>query len=126
MNREYTIEEFNRVADFLMEHVPNMIIATDIICGFPTEGEAEHQETCELVKKYQFPVLNISQFYPRPGTVAAKWKKVPSADVKRRSGEVTDIFNSYSTNTHFLGTEQLVWILGFEGRKGANAASEAA
>jgi len=43
MNREYTVEEFNRVADFLMEHVPNMIIATDIICGFPTEGEAEQQ-----------------------------------------------------------------------------------
>lgn len=122
MNREYSIEEFNKVADFLMENVPNMIVATDIICGFPTETEKDHKETCELVKKYQFPVLNISQFYARPGTVAAKWKKVPSAEVKQRSGEVTDIFNSYSTNTHYLGTEQLVWILGFEGRKGANGA----
>lgn len=42
MNREYSIEEFNKVADFLMENVPNMIVATDIICGFPTETEKDH------------------------------------------------------------------------------------
>ena len=56
--------------------------------------------------------------------MAAKWKKVPSADVKKRSGDITNIFNSYSTNTHFLGTEQLVWIIGFEGRKGNKAEAE--
>ena len=62
-------------------------------------------------------MLNISQFYARPGTVAAKWKKVPSADVKKRSGDVTKIFNSYATNDVFMGTEQLVWIIGFDDRK---------
>ena len=82
MNREYSVEEFNEVCDFLIENVPNMIVATDIICGFPTEDKKMHEETCDLVRKYKFPVLNISQFYPRPGTVAAKWKKVPSAEVK--------------------------------------------
>lgn len=55
-----------------------MTIATDIICGFPTEDEKDFEETLTLVAKYNFPVLNISQFYSRPGTVAAKWKKVPS------------------------------------------------
>jgi threonylcarbamoyladenosine tRNA methylthiotransferase CDKAL1 len=60
MNREYTVEEFSEVADFLIENVPNMIVATDIICGFPTEEESHHQESCDLVRKYQFPVLNIS------------------------------------------------------------------
>lgn len=60
MNREYTCEEFSEVCDFLKSHVPNMIIATDIICGFPTEDEAMHKETCALVEKYKFPVLNIS------------------------------------------------------------------
>lgn len=42
MNREYTVEEFNEVCDYLIENVPNMTLATDIICGFPTEGDAEH------------------------------------------------------------------------------------
>lgn len=78
MNREYTVEEFNEVCDFLMQYVPNITLATDIICGFPTENEDDHKQTCNLVAKYKFPVLNISQFYSRPGTVAAKWKKVPS------------------------------------------------
>mgnify|MGYP002631845478 CR=1 FL=1 len=100
MNREYTVEEFNEVCDFLIATVPNMTIATDIICGFPTEDESHHIETCNLVEKYKFPVLNISQFYPRPGTVAAKWKKVPSAEVKKRSGDVTNIFNTYNTNSN--------------------------
>jgi threonylcarbamoyladenosine tRNA methylthiotransferase CDKAL1 len=40
MNREYMIEEFHEVCDFLVEHVtPEMTLATDIICGFPTETE---------------------------------------------------------------------------------------
>jgi threonylcarbamoyladenosine tRNA methylthiotransferase CDKAL1 len=121
MNREYTVEEFNEVCDFLIEFVPGMTVATDIICGFPTEDLAHHKETCRLVEKYQFPVINISQFYPRPGTVAAKWKKVLTSEVKKRSSEITNIFNSYSTNGHLIGSEQLVWIIGFDDRK-TNAA----
>lgn len=117
MNREYTVEEFNEVCDYLIEHVPGMTIATDIICGFPTEEAHHHKETCKLVEKYQFPVINISQFYPRPGTVAAKWKKVLTSEVKKRSSEITNIFNSYTTNGHLIGSEQLVWILGFDDRK---------
>jgi threonylcarbamoyladenosine tRNA methylthiotransferase CDKAL1 len=76
MNREYTVEEFNEVADFLKGEMPHMTLATDIICGFPTENAEHHEETCQLVRRHQFPVLNISQFYPRPGTVAAKWKQL--------------------------------------------------
>jgi len=60
MNREHTIEEFYQVCDFLVKNVPNMTLATDIICGFPTEEEADHKQSCDIVKKYQFPVLNIS------------------------------------------------------------------
>ena len=37
MNREYTVGEFRKVADYLIEHVPAMTLATDIICGFPNE-----------------------------------------------------------------------------------------
>lgn len=105
MNREYTVEEFNEVCDFLKGEMPTMILATDIICGFPTEEPQHHKETCDLVKRHQFPVLNISQFYPRPGTVAAKWKQIITQDKKARSSEITDIFNSYQTNMHFVGTE---------------------
>lgn len=35
MNREYTVEDFEKVCDYLLKYVPDMTIATDIICGFP-------------------------------------------------------------------------------------------
>lgn len=35
MNREYTVADFEKVCDYLLEHVPDMYLATDIICGFP-------------------------------------------------------------------------------------------
>ncbi len=88
-----------------------LTLATDIICGFPTETEPEFEDTLSLVGKYKFPVLNISQFYPRPGTVAAKMPKVPTKQVKARASSVTKLFNSYSCYEHLVGSEQRVWML---------------
>jgi threonylcarbamoyladenosine tRNA methylthiotransferase CDKAL1 len=59
MNREYTVEEFEEVCDFLKERV-DITLATDIICGFPTETDEDFVGTMKLVEKYKFPVLNIS------------------------------------------------------------------
>jgi len=91
MNREYTREEFIKVCDYLIEHVPQITIATDIITGFPGESYEDHLETITLLEKYsnKIPVLNISQFYPRPGTVAQKMKQCEGKDKKLRSKEVT-------------------------------------
>lgn len=58
--------------------VPGVTIATDIICGFPGETDEDFQETIDLVKLYRFPSLFINQFYPRPGTPAAKMDQVPA------------------------------------------------
>lgn len=80
---------------FFLQRVPGITIATDIICGFPTETEADFAETMELVQRYNFPVLFINQFYPRPGTPAARMKRVATQVVKRRSRQVSDYFNSY-------------------------------
>jgi len=110
MNREYTVEEFETVCDYLIKHVPDITIATDIICGFPEETAEEFEDTLKLVRKYKFPILNISQFYSRPGTVAAKMQKVQSKDVKARSTAVTQLFESYTCYDHLNGTEQLIWI----------------
>lgn len=58
--------------------VPGITIATDIICGFPGETDEDFQETMKLVEEYRFPSLFINQFYPRPGTPAAKMPQVPA------------------------------------------------
>lgn len=63
-----------------------------------------------MIRKYKFPVINISQFYSRTGTVAAKWKKVDSKEVKRRSTETAKLFKSYPNYNHLKNTIQRVWI----------------
>lgn len=95
MNREYTKEEFCLVVDTLRKHLPHIHIATDLICGFPGETDSEFADTLELVRTYHFPSVYISQFYPRPGTPAAKMQRVPTSVVKQRSTALTKLFESY-------------------------------
>ena len=94
----------------MSKSVPNLTVATDIICGFPYETKEDFDQTLHLVDKYRFHVLNISQFYPRPGTVAMKWKRVDTREVKNRSTALTKLFNSYPNYTNLLGTIQRIWI----------------
>ncbi|KAE9356202.1 Threonylcarbamoyladenosine tRNA methylthiotransferase [Phytophthora fragariae] len=110
MNREYTAGEFCRVADELLAKVPDLTLATDIICGFPSETEEHFDETMELVGKYRFHIMNISQFYPRPGTPAAKMKRVPTQVVKNRSRKLTKLFETFEPYTHLVDTTQKVWV----------------
>ncbi|CAI5743320.1 unnamed protein product [Hyaloperonospora brassicae] len=110
MNREYTAGEFCRVADELLAKVPDLTLATDIICGFPTETEEHFDETMKLVEKYRFHIMNISQFYPRPGTPAAKMKRVPTQVVKNRSRKLTKLFETFEPYTHLVNTTQKVWV----------------
>jgi threonylcarbamoyladenosine tRNA methylthiotransferase CDKAL1 len=118
MIREYTSADFKRLVDGLRERVPDLLVATDVICGFPAESEEAHKETMDLVRHYKFPVLNISQFYPRPGTAAARMRKLPGTDVKRRSGEMTALFNSYETFQRLVGRVERVWFCESDAKHG--------
>lgn len=110
MNREYTVTEFRTVVDTLTELVPGMQIATDIICGFPGETDEDFAQTVSLIQEYRFPQVHISQFYPRPGTPAARMKKVPSAVVKKRSRELTSIFEAFTPYNGMEGRVERIWI----------------
>jgi len=95
MKREYSVADFEKVIDFLRERVDGITIITDIIAGFPTETGEDFQETMNLVKKYKFPSLFINQFFPRPGTPAAKMKRIPTQDVKKRTKQIAEFFQTY-------------------------------
>ncbi|CAL1285410.1 unnamed protein product, partial [Larinioides sclopetarius] len=110
MKREYCIDDFKLVVNFLRERVPGITIATDIICGFPTETTEDFQETMNLVKEYHFPVLFINQFFPRPGTPAAKMKRVPGNEVKQRTKALSDYFQSYTCYDKSVDTIQRVLV----------------
>ncbi|XP_040175667.1 threonylcarbamoyladenosine tRNA methylthiotransferase [Anopheles arabiensis] len=111
MRREYCVKDFERMVDFLRAQVPGITIATDIICGFPGETEADFDDTLALCEKYQFPSLFINQFFPRPGTPAAKMTKVPANEVKTRTKRLTDLFHSYEPYKKYeAGTKQTVLV----------------
>ncbi|NXX38170.1 CDKAL methylthiotransferase, partial [Tricholaema leucomelas] len=110
MKREYCVADFKQVVDFLKEKVPGITIATDIICGFPGETDEDFQETVKLVEQYRFPSLFINQFYPRPGTPAAKMHQVPAAVKKQRTKDLSQLFHSYSPYDHKVGERQRVLV----------------
>ncbi|XP_072267724.1 threonylcarbamoyladenosine tRNA methylthiotransferase [Pyxicephalus adspersus] len=110
MKREYCIADFKRVVDFLKERVPGITIATDIICGFPGETDEDFKETVKLVEEYRFPSLFINQFYPRPGTPAAKMEQVPAHVKKQRTKQLSQLFHSYNPYDHKLGEKQQVLV----------------
>ncbi|KAM9387945.1 threonylcarbamoyladenosine tRNA methylthiotransferase [Phaethornis superciliosus] len=110
MKREYCIADFKQVVDFLKEKVPGITIATDIICGFPGETDEDFQETMKLVEHYRFPSLFINQFYPRPGTPAAKMHQVPAAVKKQRTKDLSQLFHSYNPYDHKVGERQRVLV----------------
>ncbi|HIH24568.1 TPA: hypothetical protein HA251_06040 [Candidatus Woesearchaeota archaeon] len=90
--------------------VPGVTIATDIICGYPTETEDDFAMTVSLVTRNAFPVLNISQFYPRPGTPAAALALLPTQEVKRRSRIITGLFRSQRPYDALIGAQCDVWV----------------
>ena len=111
MNREYTVEEFRRVCDFLIARVPGLNLATDIICGFPHESEDDFEETMQLCDHYKFPFLNISQFYARPGTKAASMKRIKTQIVKARSRRLTAQFKGYEPFGYLVGARYVkAWV----------------
>jgi threonylcarbamoyladenosine tRNA methylthiotransferase CDKAL1 len=109
MRRQYTVHDFRQLVDHLRAHVPGISIATDVICGFPTESDSDFEGTMELVREYEFPILYISQFYPRPGTPAAAMRQAKTQIKKQRSREISAFFKSYEPYAERLG--QRCWVL---------------
>ncbi|MGQ9479127.1 MAG: tRNA (N(6)-L-threonylcarbamoyladenosine(37)-C(2))-methylthiotransferase [Thermoproteota archaeon] len=89
MNRGYTVEEFIEVISRLRETDPNITVETDVIAGYPTEEEEDFEETLRTIEKVKPDFMNISKFYPRPGTYASRLPRLPTEVVSRRSRILT-------------------------------------
>ncbi|MBW2982010.1 tRNA (N(6)-L-threonylcarbamoyladenosine(37)-C(2))-methylthiotransferase [Candidatus Woesearchaeota archaeon] len=97
MKRKYTIEQFKEIIEKFKKAIPSITIATDVICGFPGETEQQFYDSLELIKQIRPAVLNISRFWPRPKTPAAKMEnQVHGSETKRRSTLMIDIFQNIS------------------------------
>lgn len=70
MGRGYTAREWEgQVGRFRRAH-PGLTLSSDVITGFPGEGEEDHRATLQLVRRARPSILNVTRFSPRPGTEA--------------------------------------------------------
>lgn len=73
MRREYTAGDFLKLVDSIRKKIPDCGLTTDIIVGFPEEGEQEFQNTVRTIKKINFSRLHVFPYSRRPGTPAAEF-----------------------------------------------------
>ena len=67
---------------------PGIVFGADLIAGFPTEGEAEFQQTLDLVAEMGLTFLHVFPYSPRPSTPAARMPQVPVALRKERAARL--------------------------------------
>ncbi len=111
MHRNYFVEDFVNLVKNFRETFPLSTLSTDIIVGYPTETEEDFKKSVELVEKVIPDVVNISKFSPRPGTVAAKLKKIDSKILKERSKKLSEVAHAASLKRNSLWKNWRGWVL---------------
>jgi threonylcarbamoyladenosine tRNA methylthiotransferase CDKAL1 len=88
MRRLYSVEDFKDIVNAFRARFPDITLATDVICGFPSETKEAFERTLRLVENAQPDIVNVSKFFARPKTTAAEMREgfVSSQEIKRRSG----------------------------------------
>lgn len=92
MNRTYTREWYLKKVDRIKEIIPDCAISSDIIAGFCSETEEEHQDTLSIMDYSQYDYSYMFFYSERPGTLAERRYKddVPDEVKKRRLQEIVD------------------------------------
>lgn len=98
MNRTYDREWYINRVDAIRRIIPECGISTDVITGFCTETEEEHQETLSMMKYVKYDYAYMFAYSERPGTLAAKRYEddIPEEIKKRRLTEVVDLQREHS------------------------------
>lgn len=83
MSRKYTRESYLELVRKIKEAIPNVVLSTDIIVGFPGETEEQFEETMSLVREVEFASAFTFIYSPREGTPAAKMEDNVPIEVKK-------------------------------------------
>jgi tRNA-2-methylthio-N6-dimethylallyladenosine synthase len=107
MNRQHTREEYMALIDKIKRILPGCSISQDLIAGFPTETEEDHQDTLSLMEYVEYDFGYMFSYSERPGTLAARKMEddVPEEVKKRRLQEIVDLQQKLSEKRtkRFLG-----------------------
>ena len=82
MNRKYSKEQYLTLVNKIKEKIPNIEFSTDIIVGFPGEGEQDFEDTLDVVSKVKFEQIYMFIYSRRVGTVADKMENQIDEKIK--------------------------------------------
>ena len=92
MNRKYTVGGYKKLIKKIRKAIPEAIISTDIIVGFPGETKKQFENTVKLVKEMNFKQIYTARYSPRLGTKAAKLENdVPDNEKIKRKRIILDL-----------------------------------
>jgi tRNA-2-methylthio-N6-dimethylallyladenosine synthase len=114
MNRQHTREEYMALIDKIYAIIPDISLSQDMIAGFPTETEEDHQDTLSLMEYVKYDFGFMFAYSERPGTLAARKMEddVPEEVKKRRLNEIIDLQQKIGLERtqRFIGQEVEVLI----------------
>ncbi|MCK7590118.1 tRNA (N6-isopentenyl adenosine(37)-C2)-methylthiotransferase MiaB [Subsaxibacter sp. CAU 1640] len=98
MNRQHTREEYFKLIDDIREILPDCAISQDMITGFPTETDEDHQDTLTLMEYVKYDFGYMFAYSERPGTLAERKLEddVPEEVKKQRLVEIVDLQQKHS------------------------------
>ena len=107
MNRLHTREEYMTLIDRIRTIIPNCSISQDMISGFPTETEEDHQDTLSLMDYVKYNFGYMYSYSERPGTLAGRKMEddVPEETKARRLQEIVDLQQKHAwfRSEEFIG-----------------------
>jgi len=109
MRRFYHVKDFKKVVEAFRTSFQDITLATDVICGFPGETEENFKRTLQVIEEVKPDVVNVSKFFARPKTAAARMQKdsVPLTEIKARSIKASALAKklSFESNRNWVGWE---------------------
>ena len=108
MNRRYTLDQYRNAMDEALDRVPDVCFGTDLMVGFPGEGQQEFANTCDVLRQFPFAYAHVFSYSPRPGTAALRLpNRVSQAAIKARSRELhrLSILKRQAFQQQFFGRE---------------------
>lgn len=102
MNRSYTREWYMAKVDRIREIIPDCGISSDVIAGFCTETEEDHQDTLSMMEYARYDMSYMFFYSERPGTLAQRRYKddIPEDVKKRRLQEIVEVQNRLSKQSN--------------------------
>jgi tRNA-2-methylthio-N6-dimethylallyladenosine synthase len=119
MKRSYRINHFKRVVNKLRLAIPDIEITTDIIVGFPTETQADFEQTLKAIKDINFLSAYTFIYSIRPNTPAGKLPQLNPDIIQKRFNELTNLQSQIMLENHKKYQNKIVKVLveNIKGRK---------